>query len=97
MIIVLGSFTVEDSQRDKARDISLAHVRRSRLEPGCISHQVCFDAEHTGRLMFVEKWEDMAALQAHFARPESVTFMEHVRALAQGTEAMTLYQASSLS
>ena len=37
------------------------------------------------RLFFYAKWADQAALDTHFAQPESGEFMEAARALAQSS------------
>ena len=60
---------VRAEQVDEALRLSRQHVERSRAEPGCIAHAVHRDAENPLRLVFVEKWVDMAALQLHFCVP----------------------------
>ena len=55
MIIVLGSIVVKAGCLEAAAAESLAHVRRSRMEPGCISHDVAQDSENPLRLMFTER------------------------------------------
>lgn len=56
MILVTGSVVARDDTFDEILKESLAHVRRSRAEPGCISHAVHHDAENPLRLVFVEEW-----------------------------------------
>jgi quinol monooxygenase YgiN len=60
------------------------HSRRSRAEPGCLSHDLYLDSENGLKLFFFERWADRAALQAHFAVPESNAFMRKVRSLSAG-------------
>jgi quinol monooxygenase YgiN len=86
MIIVTGSVTAKPDTFTAALAESLAHVRRSRTEDGCISHAVHIDSENPLRLFFYEEWRDMAALQLHFRQPGSVQFITAVRALAQSSE-----------
>jgi len=74
MIMVIGSLTVAPEALAAVMAASLEHVHRSRREPGCISHAVHRDAENPNRLVFVEEWADMAALQVHFAVPASNSF-----------------------
>ncbi len=86
MLIVTGTVTAHPSTIDRIREISLDHVRRSRTEPGCISHAVHVDCEEPLRLVFFERWADREALQAHFHRPESAKFVAALRELgAQAT------------
>ena len=67
MIVVLGDVDVAPDNMAEALAISRAHVERSRTEPGCISHDVLTDPDHPHRLVFVERWEDRAALDRHYA------------------------------
>lgn len=45
-------------------ELGIEHSRRSRAEPGCLAHNCHVDAETPNKIMFVEKWVDMAAVQA---------------------------------
>ena len=93
MIIVLGHVTVREGEMPQALGLSLEHVHRSRAEPGCLAHAVHVDGENPSRLVFVEEWADMAALQQHFRVPESRAFAKALGALAAEPPGMTLYQA----
>ncbi|QXC59635.1 antibiotic biosynthesis monooxygenase [Aquihabitans sp. G128] len=81
-IIVLGSVTTTEADMPELLEAALAHVRRSRTEPGCLAHGVSRDVEDPLRLVFVERWADRAALDAHFAVPESSAFVEVVGRVA---------------
>jgi quinol monooxygenase YgiN len=52
MIIITGSVTGTPETIDELLAASLEHVRRSRAEPGCISHAVHRDVENPLRLVF---------------------------------------------
>ena len=82
MVIVTGSVTARPDTFETLLDAALAHVRRSRLEEGCLLHSVMVDAENPLRLVFFEQWSDRAALEAHFRQPGSGEFMSAVRELA---------------
>src|SRR5687767_14873002 len=71
MIVVIGAVTVQEAGFAELRRLAQQHVERSRNEPGCVSHAMSIDSENPLRLVFVEEWADLAALQAHFAVPES--------------------------
>jgi quinol monooxygenase YgiN len=94
MILVTGNILATTETIDELLAASLAHVHRSRAEPGCISHAVHRDAENPLRLVFFEEWADRAALAAHFAVPASRTFAQHVRAVATEPPVMTIYEAT---
>ncbi|MBS1807948.1 MAG: antibiotic biosynthesis monooxygenase [Acidobacteria bacterium] len=94
MILVTGSVLANPETFDEILAASLAHVQRSRAEPGCIAHNVHQDAEHPLRLVFVEEWEDRAALLAHFAVPESRAFAKTIRALAAEPPVLKIFDAT---
>jgi quinol monooxygenase YgiN len=97
VLIVTGSIQVRQDSFDEALALSLAHVRRSRREPGCLLHSVHFDVEDPLRLVFLENWVDENALRAHFGVPESGGFVRAVTALASTPPEMTIYAAKVVS
>lgn len=96
MIVVTGSVTARADGFDEVRRLSLEHVRRSRTEPGCISHAVSIDCENPLRLVFFEQWADRAALLAHFAVPASGDFVRALQSLAAAATTIELYEATRL-
>ena len=97
MIIVTGSFIAKEGQIATALELSLAHVERSRLEVGCLLHTVHVDAENPNRLVFLEEWDNMAVLKAHFKVPDSVAFTNRITELAQVVEPLNLFDATRLN
>jgi len=95
MIIVTGSAVVPAEAAADALRISLEHVHRSRLEPGCLLHSVHHDAEHANRLVFLEHWADIDALRAHFAVPESRAFSKALAAMAEQSS-IEIYEADAI-
>jgi quinol monooxygenase YgiN len=93
MIIVTGSVTARPNSFEELRRASLDHVRRSRTEPGCISHSVQVDCEDPMRLFFFERWSDMDALKTHFVQPGSVQFIGAIRSLAASSASISMYEA----
>lgn len=96
MVIVIGSVLVNAGSQERALEICQAHVMRSRSEPGCISHAVHIDSENPQRLVFVERWEDYAALQTHFRVPESGDFVQELGKLAAEAPEMSIYEAEAI-
>ncbi len=94
MIIVTGTVKVRADALDAALAVSLEHVRRSRTEPGCLTHSVHQDVEDPLTLFFFEQWEDDAAISAHFAVPASLAFVTALSELTTGRPVMTLYDAT---
>ncbi len=94
MLIVTGSITGRPETIEELERLSLEHVHRSRLEPGCISHAVYRDVENPLRLVFFEEWADKTALDTHFAVPASGAFVRAARGLAAEATAITVYEAN---
>jgi quinol monooxygenase YgiN len=94
MILVTGSFIAKEGHLAEALNLSLEHVRRSRLEGGCIAHSVHRDTENPSRLVFVEQWTDQAALVAHFEVPASRAFAKAVTKLAIAAPELSVFEAT---
>jgi len=96
MILVLGKAQVQPDKLDDALAISQAHVLRSRAEPGCIEHGVHRSHDAPDTLVFIERWQDKAALQQHFAVPASRQFAKALTALCVVPPVVELLEARSL-
>jgi quinol monooxygenase YgiN len=97
MILVLGHVTARPEHFDEVLRLSHRHVARSRAEPGCIAHAVHRDTENPLRLVFVEKWTDMAALQLHFRVPASREFGKALAALASEPPGLELFDGNAVN
>lgn len=97
MIIVTGSVKARPDQVDEVVRLGLEHVRRSRLEPGCLLHSVHRDVEDSYRLVFLEHWADRDALNAHFRVPASRAFATALGDLAAEPPTLEIYEAESVS
>lgn len=94
MIIVLAEVLIREGGLEQALDLSLAHVRRSRTEPGCLSHTVSRDADDPQRLVFVERWADEAALRQHFRVPASREFVDALALLCSARPHIEIHAAT---
>jgi quinol monooxygenase YgiN len=94
VILVTGNVTAREDSIDEVRRLSLEHVHRSRLEPGCLSHAVHIDCENPLRLVFLEQWTDRAALGTHFAVPASRDFVRALKSLAAGASKIEIFDAT---
>lgn len=96
MIMVIGSVLVNPARRADALELSLAHVKRSREESGCIDHRVSIDAENDLRLVFVEHWADMPALMAHFDLATSQDFVKSLTAMVTAAPVMNVFNVDEI-
>jgi quinol monooxygenase YgiN len=97
MVIVTGSIEARPDTIDRILELGLAHVRRSRQEPGCLLHSIHRDVENDLRVVFVEQWEDAAALEAHFRVPASGEFVREAAALAARSPEISIFKAEVAS
>ena len=96
MILVTGAVMARPDTFEAVRRLGLEHSRRSRSEPGCLSHDLHVDCEDPLRLVFVERWADRGALATHFALPASRAFVREVRGLAAEPTRMSVYEAEKI-
>ena len=94
-VLVLGTVTTSTDHLAELLEASLAHVHRSRLEPGCISHHVTQDPEEPETLHFVERWRDRAALDEHFRLPGSAAFVEVAQRLSTAPPTIEVYDVAT--
>lgn len=97
MIIVTGSVKARPETRDEVLRLSLEHVHRSRLEPGCLLHSVHYDVEDEDRFVFLEHWVDREALTAHFRVPASGSFARALGELAAEPPTLEIYAAEPIT
>jgi quinol monooxygenase YgiN len=94
MVIVTRQIQARLDTIEALRGLSLAHVARSRAEPGCLEHGVAVDANDGLRLVFFERWADLASLRAHVDQPAAREFVAEAQTLAAHPPEMAVYEAS---
>jgi quinol monooxygenase YgiN len=97
LIIVTGRIKAKAACLEEFLSVSIEHVRRSRAEPGCVSHAVLMDVENPLRLFFFEEWEDREVLAAHFALAASRAFVRAARLMAAEPPVIEIYEASRVT
>lgn len=74
MLIVLAKAKVSADAMDAVRTAIADMVAASNAESGCIAYAFTQDLLEPGVIHIVEKWQDDAALSAHFATPHMAAF-----------------------
>ncbi len=97
MIIVYGHVTAKPDTIAEMTKVAREHVARSRDEPGCVSHEVTIDSANPLRLVFIERWEDKAALDTHFSVKENRAAFQKMRALAADPGRMQVFEAEKIA
>lgn len=95
MIIILGYITARSETIDELMVLGLEHTRRSRLEPGCLSHDVSRDVENPNRLLFIERWADLDAVRTHFAVKAAGEFVRQAMSMSDEPPTIELFEASA--
>ena len=76
MLIVAGEVKLADvAEIDAARDAIVAMMASSNAEEGCILYAFSQDLAEPTVIRIIEKWQDQAALDAHFEVPHMAAFM----------------------
>lgn len=76
MLYVIATLTIQPGSLDKVVAAARPCIEATRKEPGCISYDLNMDVTDNTRLVFVERWKDRAALEAHFNAPHVQTWRE---------------------
>ena len=97
MIIVTGSIRSQPDRIGDLLTISLQHVHRSRLEPGCLRHTVHRDVEDPLTLVFVEHWQDRESLVTHFTVTESGHFVNEAISMSTSAPTIDIYEAEPIT
>lgn len=97
VLIVIGSVEARPDTIDRILELGLAHVRRSREEPGCLLHSIHRDVENELRVVFIERWTDATALEAHFHVPASGEFVREAATLSHRPPEISIFEAEVAS
>jgi len=97
MILITGHVILTPEHRERMIALGAGHSARSREEPGCLAHHCHVDVENELRLVFVEEWESVDAVRAHFALPAARAFVADMRALSPERPAIRIYAAEDIT
>ena len=97
MILITGHVIMTPEHRELMIALGAEHSVRSRSEPGCLAHNCHVDVENPDRLTFVEAWESVDAVRAHFALPAARAFVADMRALSPQPPEIRIYAADDIT
>ena len=69
----------------------------SRAEPGCISYRFFYSHEDSECIIFYEQWQDMAAIEFHFATEHFEALGGQLDGLLNGEPKIDIFEASAVS
>ena len=97
MIFITGHVIMTPEHRERMIALGAEHSARSRGEAGCLAHNCHVDIENPDRMMFVEEWEGIDAVRAHFAVSASGAFVAEMRALSPEPPVIRIYAAEDIT
>jgi len=105
MILITGHVLLTPEHRERMIALGAGHSVRSRGEAGCLAHHChvdvvprqARDGSDYECLVFVEEWESVDAVRAHFAVPASRAFVAEMRRLSPEPPVMRIYAAEDIT
>ncbi len=76
MIFLIATLTIKPGSLDAIRKAVQPCIEATRKEEGCISYSLHQNMSDENELVFVERWETRAALEAHFTQPHLIAWRE---------------------
>ena len=95
MIVVIGRVRTTPDRRGALVGVARTMCAASRGDDGCLGYRFYADTEQPDHFVFVEEWADDVALQAHFARPHTTTFMAAIADLVDGPADVSFHTVAS--
>lgn len=81
MLIVAGTIRVNPAKRSELLEAVAPMVVASNAEAGCHAYVFSPDVDDDGLLHLFERWENQAALDAHFASEHMAEWQQRAAAL----------------
>ena len=78
MIIVEGFIRLAPGEIERLRPAAVAMMQATHAESGCLDYAYAIDMADAQKLRVIERWQDQAALDAHFASPHMATFNQAI-------------------
>ena len=94
MLVINATLTLDLARRSELAAAAIVMQQASRPEAGCHHYVFSADLEHDDVMHIAEKWEDQAALDAHFATPHMAVFQSAIAGAVTGIKA-TKYEIAS--
>lgn len=80
MLYVLASITLKPGSLKAVLAAAAPCLQATRKETGCFFYDLHQSVSDPDTLIFVERWQDRAALDAHLKQPHLVQWREHSQA-----------------
>ncbi len=92
MLILSGTVKMNPDDVAKIHDAALAMMAATREEDGCIEYEFSEVIGEPGTMRIFEKWESVAALEAHFVAPHMAVWREAMSAATVHSRDLARYE-----
>lgn len=76
MIYLVATLEIKPGSLPKIMEAVTPCIEATRQEAGCISYDLVQSLTDENTLMFVERWKDKVALDAHFQEPHLIAWRD---------------------
>lgn len=76
MLYVIATFKIKPNSLAHVMEAVMPCIIATRAEAGCISYELNQNLTNENELVFVERWENRASLEAHFKTPHIAAWRE---------------------
>ncbi len=76
MLHLIAELTIQPGSLAKVIEAARPCIAATKAEDGCISYDLHVDVTDDTKVVFVERWRDRAALEAHFKTPHLQAWRE---------------------
>jgi len=83
-VVIHAEVHAKPGQEENLKQAILALVAPSRSEPGCRQYDPHADNDDPGHFFFYERWDSMAAIEAHAASAHFQAFAAREKELLRG-------------
>jgi len=84
MISVVAKNIVKNNRTEEFKSLAKELIKETLKEKGCIEYSIYKDSEKNNILTFIEKWENMEVLKAHFEAPHFKKIVPQFQELTEG-------------
>ncbi|MEQ1618875.1 MAG: putative quinol monooxygenase [Terricaulis sp.] len=91
MIFVEGYVRLPPGALEQFMPAAEAQIRASRQETGCLDYAYARDLLEPNTLRIAERWQDEAALEAHFQTAHTAAFNQALASLAMEAASVHIY------
>lgn len=93
MIIVAGTFRLQEERIDAFLPVARATLAATRREAGCTVYSYAFDVEDRALVRVYEEWESPAHLEAHRAQPHMDSWRAMLAEIGASERNLRRYEA----